>query len=463
MQHASNTAFVDAIRIPSAPRPTLETVHVLGLPVVSESAKTVIDTLLAPGRRHAFFLNAHCANVRTCNDAYADALTRADCILPDGIGVELAARMQGDQIMENLNGTDFVPTLLHEAARRGLSVFLFGARPGTADAAARKLALTIPGLRIAGTRDGHAGAADSVEVIADINASGADIVLVAMGVPIQEVWIDQYRDQLGAKLVLGVGALFDFLADNVRRAPLPVRRARLEWVWRLAMEPRRMAGRYLVGNVTFLARATAHAVRTADVISVQKRTIDLVLSGLSLVALAPLFLLAILMIRLDSRGPAFFRQTRVGRNGQHFAVYKFRSMYVDAEARRAALLATSDRAGVCFKSRTDPRITRIGRLLRRTSIDELPQILNVFLGQMSIVGPRPALPVEVAAYPDRALERLDVKPGITGVWQVSGRADIGFDKMIDMDLAYVRSRSSLLDFILIALTFRAVFSGRGAY
>ena len=169
------------------------------------------------------------------------------------------------------------------------------------------------------------------------------------------------------------------------------------------------------------------------------------------------------LIRLDSKGPALFRQIRIGKDGRPFGVYKFRSMHVDAEARRAALLAQSDREGVCFKSRNDPRVTRIGKYLRRLSLDELPQILNVLSGEMSIVGPRPALQEEVENYPARALGRLAVKPGITGLWQVSGRADIGFDKMIDLDLAYVRARSTLLNLILIALTFRAVVSGRGAY
>jgi lipopolysaccharide/colanic/teichoic acid biosynthesis glycosyltransferase len=138
-------------------------------------------------------------------------------------------------------------------------------------------------------------------------------------------------------------------------------------------------------------------------------------------------------------------------------------MSLDAETRREVLLSTSDREGVCFKSRSDPRNTRVGRIIRRFSIDELPQILNVLRGEMSIVGPRPALPCEVEAYPARARGRLAVKPGITGVWQVSGRADIGFDKMIDMDLAHAASRTILLDIVVILMTFRAVVSGRGAY
>ncbi|MEO0960621.1 MAG: sugar transferase, partial [Pseudomonadota bacterium] len=152
-----------------------------------------------------------------------------------------------------------------------------------------------------------------------------------------------------------------------------------------------------------------------------------------------------------------------GRNGKPFRIYKFRSMYRDAAKRRAELEAQSDRHGICFKAREDPRITRIGRLLRRGSLDELPQIFNVIRGEMAIVGPRPALPEEVDAYSARAHRRLAVRPGITGLWQVSGRADISFEKMVDMDIAYAETRSPLLDLILIALTFRAVLTGRGAY
>lgn len=438
---------------------SLPTCRVLGQPVVNASADRVIRTLLSPGRRSAFFLNAHCANVRASDASYAAAMARADLVLPDGIGVELAARMQGEQIVENLNGTDFTPRLLRQAAEWGLSVFLVGGKPGTARAAAERLRMDIPGLRIAGTRDGYDDVARPYDVIDDINATGADIVLVAMGVPRQEIWIDTHRSRINASLVLGVGALFDFLAGNVRRAPLWVRKGRMEWVWRLAMEPRRMAGRYLVGNATFLARAAAHALRRMD----SQRGLDIAVAGSALLVLGLPMLIIAALIRLDSKGPALFRQIRIGKDGRPFGVYKFRSMHVDAEARRAALLAQSDREGVCFKSRNDPRVTRIGKYLRRLSLDELPQILNVLSGEMSIVGPRPALQEEVENYPARALGRLAVKPGITGLWQVSGRADIGFDKMIDLDLAYVRARSTLLNLILIALTFRAVVSGRGAY
>lgn len=443
------------------PRAALRTIDVLGAPVIDAAAPAAIEALLAPGRRRAFFLNAHCCNLMARDPAYAAALGRADMVLPDGIGVELAARMTGRRLTANLNGTDLGPQLMRAAARRGLTVFLFGAAPGVADRAASALCLQTPGLRVVGTRDGYGGAADADAAVAAINASGADIVLVAMGVPAQELWLDRHADRLSARVTLGVGALFDFLAGVAPRAPAAVRRARMEWVWRLGLEPRRMAGRYLSGNVAFMVRAARHAAAAGQ--GVGKRIFDIAASGAALITLAPALALIAIAIRIDSPGPAFFHQTRVGKDGTPFKVWKFRSMHRDAEARRAAVLALSDREGICFKARHDPRVTRIGRILRRCSLDELPQIFNVLIGDMSVVDPRPALPEETAVYPARALGRLAVRPGITGLWQVSGRAEIGFDKMIDMDLSYARSRSMLLDLVLIALTFRAVLSGRGAY
>lgn len=194
-----------------------------------------------------------------------------------------------------------------------------------------------------------------------------------------------------------------------------------------------------------------------------KRPLDLFLVTAGLALLWPLLLVIALAVRCSGPGPVFFVQTRIGLNGQPFGMIKFRSMHADAEARRAALLAQSDREGICFKSRNDPRITRVGRILRRLSLDELPQIFNVLRGEMSLVGPRPALPEEVRAYPAHAMERLSALPGITGVWQVSGRAEVGFDEMVKMDIAYARDGRLSRDLAILLRTVRAVISGHGAY
>lgn len=435
----------------------------LELSLADATQDEAVIALLSGHYKTAQFINAHCCNVRAKDRRYAAALNRADILLPDGVGVSVAGNMTGQTLTANLNGTDLVPALARKAALLGKSIYLFGGKPGTAKAAALALTQHAPDLRIAGVRDGYGDAIDPAAVVSDINASGADIVLVALGVPLQEIWIDRYASELDAGLCMGVGAAFDFLAGNVARAPVWVRKVRSEWLWRLAMEPRRMFGRYVFGNVAFLARAASQAVRTTPKGAIANRVSDIAIAATALVALSPLLIGTAIAIKLDSKGPVLFRQTRVGKDGRHFSMIKFRSMYMDAEARQAALLASSDREGVCFKSRTDPRITRVGRFIRRASIDELPQIINVLQGEMSIVGPRPALPREVALYPARAMGRLAVKPGITGIWQVAGRADVSFEKMVEMDLTYASSRNLLLDYILILLTFRAVVSGRGAY
>lgn len=436
--------------------------QVLGHRIDNLNTREAISRILAPGRRRVAFLNAHCANVAAQDDHYAAALERSELVLADGIGVAMAANMRGTRIRENLNGTDFVPKLLTFAAKRGQSVFLLGGKPGTAERAAAALCRQIPGIRIAGTRDGYYGAEDQAAIM-DINASGADILLVAMGVPLQELWIDRNFGSLNARICMSVGGLFDFLAENVSRAPEWVRRAKSEWVWRLLMEPRRMARRYLIGNISFLTRAALWPFRQTTPAQRAKRAVDIVLSFMGLVVMGPLLLILMAMIRLESSGSPVFTQQRVGEHGRIFTLYKLRSMAADSESRRAALLETSDRNGICFKSRKDPRITRVGRFIRRYSLDELPQIVNVLKGDMSVVGPRPALPEEVAAYSTRALGRLAIKPGLTGLWQVSGRADIGFDQMVEMDLAYAASKSLWLDVVIFFATFRAILSGRGAY
>lgn len=192
-------------------------------------------------------------------------------------------------------------------------------------------------------------------------------------------------------------------------------------------------------------------------------SMDILLTGMLVLILSPLLLALAVSIKLTSKGPVIFKQNRVGLDGRVFTMYKFRSMRQDAEELLAQVAATSEREGICFKSKDDPRVTRIGRIMRRYSLDELPQLFNVIAGDMSLVGPRPALIREVEAYNHKAMRRLEVKPGLTGFWQVSGRADVGFDRMIDMDLRYVRVRSIRTNFRCLLQTFQAVFGGRGAY
>lgn len=195
-----------------------------------------------------------------------------------------------------------------------------------------------------------------------------------------------------------------------------------------------------------------------------KRAFDLVFSGLALLGLLPLFGAIAALVALEDGGPVLFWQTRVGKHGRHFAFPKFRSMVVDAEARLEVLRSRNQHgAAITFKMQDDPRITRIGKLLRRFSLDELPQLWCVFRGDMSLVGPRPALPKEVARYDLPARRRLNAVPGLTCVWQVSGRSNLAFPIQCEMDIAYIRRQSLRFDVELLARTIPAVVSGKGAY
>jgi lipopolysaccharide/colanic/teichoic acid biosynthesis glycosyltransferase len=191
--------------------------------------------------------------------------------------------------------------------------------------------------------------------------------------------------------------------------------------------------------------------------------VDLTLALTGLAILAPLFLSIAVAIKLDSRGPVFYRQVRVGKDALRFRILKFRSMRQDADGLITELLQRNEVGGPMFKMRCDPRVTRVGRFMRRYSLDELPQLVNVVLGDMSLVGPRPPLVAEVERYEDWQLGRLRALPGITGLWQVSGRTEVPFHDMVRLDLHYIRNWSFALDMEILLRTIPAVLSTKGAY
>lgn len=193
-----------------------------------------------------------------------------------------------------------------------------------------------------------------------------------------------------------------------------------------------------------------------------KRAFDIASSLCAMVVLSPIFLITAIAIKIEDKGPVVFTQDRVGKDGKVFKMYKFRSMYVDAEERLKYLGEQNEADGPVFKIKNDPRITRVGRFIRKYSIDELMQLVNVFKGDMSVVGPRPALPREVAEYDDFAKQRLLVKPGLSCYWQVSGRSNIGFDEWMKLDVKYINEMSVWTDLKIILLTIPAVLKGEGA-
>ncbi|WP_127551235.1 sugar transferase [Paenibacillus amylolyticus] len=195
-----------------------------------------------------------------------------------------------------------------------------------------------------------------------------------------------------------------------------------------------------------------------------KRMLDLLGSFIGLIILCPLFAVIGLLIKIEApQGSVFFRQVRVGQNGKEFHMYKFRSMVANAEDLLEQLIDQNEVNGNMFKMKNDPRITRIGKFIRKTSLDELPQLWNVFRGEMSLVGPRPALPREVKNYTSYDRQRLQMIPGCTGLWQVSGRNSVGFEEMVELDLTYARERSMVVDIKIIFRTFKVLVGSKDAF
>lgn len=220
----------------------------------SEAVEKIRDLWRTRLKSRIFFVNAHCFNVAATDERYRDSLRAADLVLADGSGMLLASRVLRVPIQHNLNGTDLVPMLCDTAAEEGRSIFLLGARPGIAERAAARLGERYPGLRIAGIQHGYFSAEENEEIIERINAAKPDMLLVAMGVPLQEQWITDNFAALDVPVSLAVGALLDFISNNVPRAPRLLRRLGIEWLYRLYREPRRLWRRYMVGNIAFLSR-----------------------------------------------------------------------------------------------------------------------------------------------------------------------------------------------------------------
>lgn len=194
-----------------------------------------------------------------------------------------------------------------------------------------------------------------------------------------------------------------------------------------------------------------------------KRLIDIICSFVGILVLSPLFIIIAIIIKFTSKGPVFFSQKRVGRNGKEFDMYKFRSMVVNAEELKEKLAAQNEMSGPMFKMKDDPRVTKVGKFIRKTSLDELPQLWNILKGDMSLVGPRPSLPKEVAQFDEWMYKRLEVKPGLTCYWQVSGRNNIDFEDWMKLDVKYVEEKNLWIDIKLICKTVFVLFGDKNAH
>ncbi len=495
-------------------------VTVLGVDIANVSLVKAVKDVLAATRDHRrtsqfAFVNADCLNIAFGNAEYKSVLNQAR-VFGDGSGVRYACNMTGQKIIDNVNGTDMLPLLCEQARAEGKSIYLLGGRPGVADKAVARITQRYPGIAIAGYQHGFFTTDETDDVIRNINESKADILLVALGAPDQDLFIAEHLEDLQIGAAIGVGGLFDFLAKEVGRAPRLVRALGLEWVVRWLNEPKRLLKRYLIGNPLFLWRVIRHddvrtdaqeTLRPAEIdfrtsgskfdlwqdfelldevgkkyskpkaasrelsywwhtraYLTIKRLIDISVATAAILLLSPILLLTTLAIYLDNPGPIIFKQQRVGFRGRTFTMFKFRSMRADAEKVKGELMAQNEsQAGVLFKMKRDPRITRVGRVIRKFSIDELPQLFNVLFGDMTLVGPRPPVPAEVVQYTLAQRRRLEVVPGITCIWQVSGRSDIDFVGQVDLDLRYIRERSLTQDLRLLLKTIPAVLLAKGAY
>ncbi len=475
--------------------------QLLGISFVNETRDDFLaqlsQSLDTRNKEQLFFINAHCLNIAYKHPHYRQTLNQADWVLPDGIGVKLGCFIQQDTLKENLNGTDLFPHICALLQEKGLSAYFLGGADGIAKKTADWVAAHYPALKISGFHHGYLDDASSEQVIQKINQSDTSVLFVAMGVPQQELWLSKHQHKLSVRLSLAVGGLFDFYSQTIPRAPKWLRESHGEWIWRLYQEPKRMWRRYILGNPLFLwrvlkskseqnhhqsnpgwkrisesktllkLRSTITRFKVAQshyVNRKSKRLSDIVLSSYALIMLLPIFLLTALAIKLDSPGPVFFKQQRAGFRGQPFNFWKFRSMYIDAEDRKQQLQSQNEmRDGVNFKMKNDPRITRVGKFIRRYSIDELPQLINVLKGDMSVVGPRPAVFDELLRYQPNHLQRLDSIPGLTSEWVVAGRSDIPFHEQAKLDIDYLHRRSFWRDITLIFKTIPLIITGRGAY
>jgi exopolysaccharide biosynthesis polyprenyl glycosylphosphotransferase len=297
-------------------------------------------------------------------------------------------------------------------------------------------ALTTPGTRIVETPAGIPVLGDTTDAAAAIQGASADVIIFAEGAfgssrdLRRAMWT---LEDLSVQAIV-VPSLTDVSSERLKVRPV--------------------AGLPLVHLESPRATRASHWA---------KRVFDVTGAVCLLVLFAPLMLATAVAIKLHDGGPVLFRQTRIGRDGKPFSCLKFRSMVVDAETLRSDLETNHERSSVLFKLAEDPRVTKPGRLIRRLSIDELPQLWDVVVGQMSLVGPRPPLPDEVARYENDMTQRLRVRPGITGLWQVSGRSDLSWDETVRLDLYYVDNWSMIQDLVILLRTLSAVLSSRGAY
>jgi N-acetylglucosaminyldiphosphoundecaprenol N-acetyl-beta-D-mannosaminyltransferase len=432
-------------------------------------------------------------------------INRADLVTPGGMPIVWVLRRLGLRGQPRVYGPELTLHICEAAARQGLPVGFYGGTKTALALLVKRLQMQYPGLTVAYAHSPPFRPPTLDEesaTIADIRQSGRRILFVGLGCPKQECWMARHRGRIPAVMV-GVGAAFDFISGTKPQAPHWMQRMGLGWLFRLCTEPRRLWHRYAWHNPRFVGlvawqlactrwrsrsrklcaehttpeaetqsdwawvgidvQGLQRSLREKCVQLILKRVFDWAASALILLVLVPVLLLIALLLRFSSRGPVVFSQPRVGYREKAFVMYKFRSMRIEPDLTCAAAQQSAAAQGMLLKREDDPRVTQMGRFLRSTSLDELPQLLNVLKGDMSLVGPRPLVPFMLGPYPDFRKARALVRPGITGLWQVRDRArNTSAVPMMPHDLEYVRRLSLWLDLEILLRTFFVIVSRKGA-
>ena len=465
---------------------------VVGLPFVRLSQSEFIEYLnLALNQKNNvqsfIFADAETVTHSVSDPRVRDALFSADILIPRGKGVNARLNMRTRGPAEAANTSQLYIELLLTLETKGSRVLLFSDSKRDLLKFEIHAAKYFPSLNIQFQLLDINYDLSTKSIKSMINKNGAEVVMFAAQSPIQEQLVSRLQGLTKLKLVAALGHPFFEAVSEIEGQSLwhKVRHS-------LLLRPIKLF-RFILANTALYLKSTdkdssrlnrmlkgwGWTTRLSRLLirlkawwwsircnlqRITKRIIDMTGAILGLLALSPLLIPVIIIVKASSPGPLFYSQIRVGHRGKLFRMWKFRSMYIDADARKAALLEQNESAaGVIFKMKKDPRITPIGRFIRRLSVDELPQLYNVLIGEMSLVGPRPALESEVAQYPVLARARLEAIPGLTGLWQISGRSDLPFDKQVLLDTVYVNHQSAINDIKLIAKTIPAIVSGKGAY
>jgi exopolysaccharide biosynthesis WecB/TagA/CpsF family protein len=400
----------------------------------------------------------------------------------DGIATLIASRLHCGKVPRRITGPDFTKMGLSQWSGKNM-VFIGGSKGGI-----QKITelFKISSFIHIDKEFKNLSEDDVIGTIAEIRQRMPDfeIIWLGIGCPKQEIFA-YYLSRILKKELLSngswsskeskknykifcIGAALDFTSGDKKRAPKIMQKLGLEWAFRFLQEPKRLFNRTVIGNLKFLYLCLRYKLCNCKYLKTNykthKRILDIIVSIGLLIFLSPLYFMASLAIYLQDRGPIIYKQARVGKGRVPFKFYKFRSMNVGAEELQENLEKYNESEdGIIFKMKKDPRITPIGRFLRRWSIDELPQLFNVLKGQMSLVGPRPPILRETSNFTQDQLRKFEVKPGITGLWQVSGRSLLPFKRQLELDIEYINNQCLILDLEILMKTIPTILSGRGAY